>query len=114
MRYNIFVMNEKNGNFATIYRTVIVGGGASGLFFAAKYGDNRTLILERGDRAGRKLSATGGGWGNVTNENAADFQNTRGYFTFEKAEEEKIRGAVSKHPPEDFPRGLFPVARALF
>lgn len=60
MRYNIFVMNEKNGNFATIYRTVIVGGGAAGLFFAAKYGDNRTLILERGDRAGRKLSATGG------------------------------------------------------
>ena len=106
MRYNIFVMNEKNGNFATIYRTVIVGGGAAGLFFAAKYGDNRTLILERGDRAGRKLSATGGGWGNVTNENAADFQYTRGYFTFEKAEEEKIRGAVSKHPPEELRRFL--------
>ena len=48
--------------------TAIIGVGASGLFCAASLrGD--VLLLERGERVGRKLSATGNGQGNVTNIN---------------------------------------------
>lgn len=82
------------------YRAIVIGGGAAGLFFAAKYGDENTLILERGERAGRKLSATGGGWGNVTNENAAKFAEKQSYFTSESSEMPKIRRIVEKFPPE--------------
>ena len=55
-------------------RTVIViGGGASGLIsalFAAKDGQNRVLLLERQQRIGRKLLATGNGRCNLSNWNA--------------------------------------------
>lgn len=47
---------------------LIVGGGASGLYLASLLAKQRPFILlERGDRVGKKLAATGGGWGNVTN-----------------------------------------------
>ena len=54
------------------FTTAIIGGGASGLILAAdlhKNGKNHgeTIIFERGDRVGRKLSATGNGQGNITN-----------------------------------------------
>lgn len=52
------------------YAAIIVGGGASGLFCAlrlAEAGVSDVLLLERNDRLGRKLSATGNGQGNVTN-----------------------------------------------
>ena len=56
-------------------RTVIViGGGASGLtaaLFAAKDPQNRVLVLERQQRLGRKLLATGNGRCNLTNTGAA-------------------------------------------
>ncbi len=94
----------KNGGKA--YRAIVIGGGAAGLFFAAKYGDENTLILERGERVGRKLSATGGGWGNVTNENASKFAEKLFYFTSEISEMPKIRGAVEQFPPEAL-RGFF-------
>ena len=46
----------------------IIGGGASGLFLATALQQNRKAVLfERGDRVGRKLSATGNGQGNITN-----------------------------------------------
>ena len=51
------------------YSTIIIGGGAAGLFCAAnvitEYGS--VLLLERGERVGKKLSSTGNGQGNVTN-----------------------------------------------
>ncbi len=57
-----------------IYRAVIVGGGAAGLMSAVELlrGQNALLgedviILERNDRVGKKLSATGNGQGNLTN-----------------------------------------------
>ena len=50
-------------------KTAIVGGGASGLMLAAilaQQGET-SLLLERGERVGKKLSATGNGQGNITN-----------------------------------------------
>jgi hypothetical protein len=50
------------------FHTMIIGGGAAGLFAATALSEhNSVLILERGERLGRKLSATGNGQGNVTN-----------------------------------------------
>ncbi len=52
----------------TNVQTAIIGGGAAGLFLAAslstKYG--AIALFERGERVGRKLSATGNGQGNIT------------------------------------------------
>ncbi len=47
-------------------KTAIIGGGAAGLFLANLLNSEVTLI-ERGERLGRKLSATGNGQGNLTN-----------------------------------------------
>lgn len=57
--------------------TVIIGGGAAGLTAALAL-NKKTIVLERGDRVGRKLSATGNGQGNVGN---LDINESR-YFTF--------------------------------
>ena len=52
-----------------IYTTAIVGGGAAGLMLAATLCEKQSniAIFERGERMGRKLSATGNGQGNITN-----------------------------------------------
>jgi predicted Rossmann fold flavoprotein len=50
------------------FKTIIIGGGAAGLFFAATVNtDGGVLLIERQDRLGKKLSATGNGQGNLTN-----------------------------------------------
>lgn len=58
-----------------VYKTIIVGGGASGLLSAVELlsGNNAflgedVLVLERNDRVGKKLIATGNGQGNLMNE----------------------------------------------
>ena len=58
-----------------IYKVAIVGGGASGLMSAVELLDGDfslcgkdVVILERNDRVGKKLIATGYGQGNLTNE----------------------------------------------
>ncbi len=49
-------------------RIAIIGGGAAGLFLANALADSKNVtLLERGERVGRKLSATGNGQGNITN-----------------------------------------------
>ena len=60
MRYNKFM--EK-------YKVIIIGGGAVGLTCAASLhiSGKDVLLLERGERLGRKLAATGNGQGNVSN-----------------------------------------------
>ena len=47
----------------------IIGGGAAGLACALHLARRKTevTVFERGERLGRKLSATGNGQGNVTN-----------------------------------------------
>lgn len=53
------------------FQTMIIGAGAAGLFAALRLGEaghgREVLLVERNERAGRKLSATGNGQGNVTN-----------------------------------------------
>lgn len=61
MRYN----NRMKGKIIAV-----VGGGAGGMLCAhalAEGGENTVFLIERGARAGRKLSATGNGQGNITN-----------------------------------------------
>lgn len=62
-----------------IYKTAIIGGGASGLMTAVEllsgkgaFNGKDVLILERADRVGKKLIATGNGQGNLTNRNFSE------------------------------------------
>ncbi|MBP5274684.1 MAG: NAD(P)/FAD-dependent oxidoreductase, partial [Abditibacteriota bacterium] len=50
-------------------RVIVVGGGASGLMAAAAAASRgaKTILLEKNDRCGKKLSICGKGRGNVTN-----------------------------------------------
>ena len=65
----------------------IIGGGASGLMLAnllaeTEYGTAptvKTVVFERADRVGKKLSSTGNGQGNVTN--AGVLTKEKGYFS---------------------------------
>lgn len=51
-----------------MYDVAITGGGASGLYLAALLGGRLSaVVIESGARVGSKLSATGGGQGNLTN-----------------------------------------------
>ena len=59
-----------------IYNAIIVGGGATGLLCAVELcrGNNAldgqdVLIIERNERVGKKILATGNGQGNISNEN---------------------------------------------
>ena len=54
-----------------IYQLAIVGGGASGLFLASAKPAQNIILFEKGERVGRKLSATGNGQGNLTNVRAS-------------------------------------------
>ncbi len=64
-----------------IYPLAIIGGGASGLFLASAFPAEKILLIERGDRLGKKLSATGNGQGNLTNLRASETP----YFSFSDA-----------------------------
>lgn len=52
-----------------LWDVIVIGGGASGTMAAATAASNgaRVLLLEKNDRLGKKLSITGGGRCNVTN-----------------------------------------------
>ena len=56
------------------YKVIIIGGGASGMLAAAilsKRLGGQVAILERNDRVGKKLLATGNGQGNIGNMDCA-------------------------------------------
>lgn len=77
------------------FNVVIIGGGASGLICASLLHTEfaSVLLLERGDRVGKKLSATGNGQGNVTNINFG----AEHYFTFDEKERGKIAKILERH-----------------
>ena len=62
-------------------KLAIIGGGAAGLMLANSLNNQEGVVLfERGERLGRKLSATGNGQGNLTNLGVLDAE----YFSVEK------------------------------
>ena len=64
---------QYNESMNNIYTVAVIGGGASGLMFSTMLAEKQNikiLLFERGERLGKKLSATGNGQGNITNERA--------------------------------------------
>lgn len=78
-----------------LYAAAIVGGGAAGMLAAIALSDagvKDILLLERNDRLGKKLSATGNGQGNVTN---ADM-NVSHYFSSDTEKVKEVLSAFGK------------------
>ena len=76
---------------------IVIGGGASGILAAltaAENKNNRVLLLERQQRIGRKLLATGNGRCNLTNTGAAP-ENYHG------EDPDFVRPTLSAFGPED-------------
>lgn len=65
---------ELNARTAEAFDVVIIGGGPSGLMaaVAARSAGASALVLEKGDKLGRKLGISGGGRCNVTNAKPLD------------------------------------------
>lgn len=78
------------------FETAVIGGGASGLFCASHL-LGRTLIVERGDRLGKKLAATGNGQGNITNGKMG----AEHYFSSSKSGREKISSVLSRYGKDE-------------
>lgn len=57
-----------------MFDVIVIGGGPSGLMaaFAASAGGASTLLIDKGDKLGRKLGISGGGRCNVTNAKEMD------------------------------------------
>ena len=77
------------------YNTIIIGGGAAGLFCAASLQTEcgKVLLLERGERLGKKLSSTGNGQGNVTNLSVGKTD----YFSFSKTGNQRVQSLLSRY-----------------
>ena len=82
----------------------IIGGGASGLMLANALAENvydnptavKTVVFERGERVGKKLSATGNGQGNISNRNAVETEN--GYFTLDESAKGLAYAILKEYP----------------
>ena len=76
---------------------IVIGGGASGLAAALAAaetaGGRRVLVLERLDRVGKKLLATGNGRCNLTNRNAAPER-------YHNADPARLAAMLESAPPD--------------
>ena len=81
------------------YDVIILGAGAAGLMCAMEAGKRgqRVLVLERGDRVGKKILISGGGRCNFTNlhTTAENFISVNPHFA---------RSALARYTPADFIR----------
>ena len=84
----------------------IIGGGAAGLMLANSLkNQDGVVLIERGERLGRKLSATGNGQGNLTNLGVVDAE----YFSVSKTLSSHIQQAITAYDHQsmiDFFRAL--------
>ena len=80
-----------------MYDCIVLGAGAAGLFCAAVAGARglRVLLLEAGDRAGRKILISGGGRCNFTNLHTApaNYLGNNPHFA---------KSALARYTPRDF------------
>ena len=82
---------EYNRNMERI-TTAIIGGGAAGLMLACSLKNpSGVVLLERGERVGRKLSSTGNGQGNLTNLGVLDAE----YFSVSKTPSSDIHSVIT-------------------
>lgn len=56
----------------TVYNTVIIGGGSSGLLSAIYLDDSNSVLLEKNEILGKKILITGGGRCNLTNNSSME------------------------------------------
>lgn len=81
------------------YDTVVLGAGAAGLLCAAEAGRRglRVVLLDSGERAGRKILISGGGRCNFTNLHTtpAHFLSQNPHFS---------KSALARYTPQDFVR----------
>ncbi len=85
------------------FTTAIIGGGASGLILATTLSKQQKIVLfERGERLGRKLSATGNGQGNVTNARAREER----YFSFFAGGDAFAREKITTYSENSFAQYL--------
>lgn len=82
-------------------KIVVIGGGAAGMACAVQLAGagREVLLLERGERLGKKLSATGNGQGNVTNLSV----DVSHYFSDDR---EKVARVLSHFSTQDAVRFL--------
>ena len=83
---------------AVIYDSIILGGGAAGLYCALHAGrrGRSVLVLEHGSEVGAKILISGGGRCNFTNANATAPER------YISANPHFARSALSRHGPEAF------------
>lgn len=79
------------------YDAIILGGGAAGLFCAARAGQRgrRVLVLEKAEAVGKKILISGGGRCNFTNLGA-------GPENFLSANPHFAKSALARYTPRDF------------
>ncbi len=79
--------------------TAIIGGGAAGLIVATALKNSKnTVLFERGERLGRKLSATGNGQGNLSNLAALQTD----YFSVCGFDGERTKEILRKYDQDSF------------
>lgn len=83
---------------ASSYDTIIIGGGAAGLYCAMHAGrrGRRVLVLEHNAEVGAKILISGGGRSNFTNLSGGDHRR------FLSANPHFARSALTRHPPAEF------------
>src|ERR1044071_3941508 len=76
---------------------IIIGAGAAGVFFAIQAGQRgrRVLVIENGDRVGKKIAISGGGRCNFTNTSTSpdNFVSRNPHF---------CKSALARYTPADF------------